>query len=348
MTADEVFTALNASNGAARWKVDLATMGGLVTSVAVEQNVVYLVTDQGVISALNAENGALRWCDLAGGQLVSANVPAAPQLVADQERIYVEGGSQGGGSRQVLAFRASDGQQQWQAQAEAGILWLAVAEGQVYVSSEGAAGDLLSAFNASSGKEAWHFQTGNGVFSQPAAANGLVYVTEGNPNFPSFLYALDASTGAQRWHAQEQASDGLSAPHIVSGAVYVLNNQGAYAYDASMGGQRWHHNAPGMANLGPVVDASGFYFASADGSTGQATIYALNLGDGSQRWQAQPVLPALAAGASLAPASSGTGLTVFAAANGVVYLTSYTSTGALNATSGKQVWSASGAALALG
>ncbi|HEY7355429.1 MAG TPA: hypothetical protein VH590_03150, partial [Ktedonobacterales bacterium] len=103
-----------------------------------------------------------------------------------------------------------------------------------------------------------------------------------------------------------------------------------------------------LANLGPVVDASGFYFGSVNGTTGQVTIYALNLSNGAQRWQTAPALEALAAQMSLAPASSGTGLTVFAALNGRVYLTSSAAVGALDASDGKKLWSAAGAALAIG
>src|SRR6185437_10878774 len=126
-----------------------------------EQNVVYDVSEDGVVSALNASNGALRWCDLEGGEVISPTAQGAPLLAVDQEGVYI-----GGLNGTLLALQASDGQQQWQAQVASSILALAVADGQVYVSSEGATGDTLTAFNASTGKKVWDFQTGNGVFTQ--------------------------------------------------------------------------------------------------------------------------------------------------------------------------------------
>jgi outer membrane protein assembly factor BamB len=345
-TSNGAFLALNASDGSVRWKAESAVVGGSVASVAVAQNVVYIVTGQGAISALNAFDGALRWCSRAGEHLLSPTRQGF-SLAVDQGSVYL-----GGENGTLLALSASDGGQLWQARAEGGILSLAVADGQVYVSSEGVSGDTvletLSAFNVSDGTEHWHFQPGNGVFTQPAVANGMVYVAEENPNFPGFLYALQAGDGSEVWHLQEQAGIGFSAPVVLNGVVYTVDSQGAYAFDTSTGAKRWSVQHGSLANLGPVVDTSGFYFGSVDGNTGQVTIYALNLSDGSRRWQAAPTLASLAANVSLAPASSSTGLTVFAALNGVVYLTSYASSGALNASDGQKLWSAAGKALAVG
>ncbi len=311
--------------------------------MTVAQNVVYAAAEDGEIFALNASNGGLRWCSQAGTGLLSPTFHGALPLAVSPGTVYL-----GGPSGMLLALSASDGKQQWQAQAEGGILALAVAAGQVYVSSEGMTDDTLSAFDASTGKEVWHVQTGNGMFSQPAVANGVVYVKEGNPNFPSFLYALRASDGKQQWQMQFQDGGALSAPVVVNGVIYAVDTQGAYAFDASTGAQRWSAQHQGIANMGPVADTSGLYFASANGNTGQITIVALNLSDGSPRWQEQPTIAALAPGGTLVHASSGTGLTVFAAANGMVYVTSLTASGALNASNGKELWSAAGTALALG
>ena len=74
-TSDDVFEALNASDGSVRWKADIAAVGGLVSSLAVEQNVVYIVTGQGAISALNAADGALRWCVMVDRDLTMPGVP---------------------------------------------------------------------------------------------------------------------------------------------------------------------------------------------------------------------------------------------------------------------------------
>jgi outer membrane protein assembly factor BamB len=187
-TSDNALAALNASDGSQRWKEQAAAGDDVVTSVAVENNVVYVATQAGAISALNASNGALRWC-----------VPAWQSVLAvDQDAIYVGGGNSG----KIAALNVGDGTQRWQAQAEGGVLSLAVADGQLYVSSEGAtSGDTCSAFSTSDGKEHWHFQTGNGVFTLPAVANGVAYVAEVPlGNSAGFLYALNASDGSQRWH----------------------------------------------------------------------------------------------------------------------------------------------------
>ncbi len=349
--SDGVLTALNASDGSIRWKEDNAVAGISLAAVAVEQNVVYQLTVDGRLLALNASDGTLRWCDAEGQALLSSIGHGQLYLAVDQDAVYLGGSNND--LNALVALNVSDGKQLWQEQAADDLLTLVAADGQVYVSSEevssaGAVSDTLTALNATTGKAVWHFQTGNGIFTQPAVANGVAYVAEGNPNFPSFLYALNASNGSQRWHVQGQASGEFGAPRVLNGVVYVAGSQGVYAFDASTGAQRWKVSPQALTTMGPVVDAGGCYFASVNGNTGQTTIYALNLSNGSQRWQSQPTIAALASGVPLAPASSSTGLTVFAAANGLVYVTTYTSIGALNASDGKQAWSAAGAALAVG
>jgi PQQ-like domain len=97
--------ALNASNGRQRWRAPVKFPGDYQVSVAVEQNVVYVVVMQmlgGYVEALNASDGKLRWCTPA---LSPSDEEAAPQLAIDAGVVYVGDGLYGF----ITAFHASDG-----------------------------------------------------------------------------------------------------------------------------------------------------------------------------------------------------------------------------------------------
>jgi PKD repeat protein len=104
----------------------------------------------------------------------------------------------------------------------------AVANGLVYVGYDGG----IYAINATNpmGGGGWTFhQFGNWVRSSPAVANGIVYFEDTQGRF----YALDATTGAQKWsqtlgyYSSSWASLFIhSSPAVANGVVYVGSLQG--------------------------------------------------------------------------------------------------------------------------
>merc|ERR1712185_495678 len=121
------------------------------------------------------------------------------------------------------ALSANDGELTWRSER---IGWVSsspvVNDGLVYVGSHDGYG---FAFNADNGSLIWKFQTISlYVKSNPIVSNGIVYIgsnDEGGPGptrpVGSWMYALDAKTGALKW--KYQANDYLGRAAAVSDGV---------------------------------------------------------------------------------------------------------------------------------
>jgi outer membrane protein assembly factor BamB len=64
------------------------------------------------------------------------------------------------------------------------------------------------------------------MYSSPAVANGVVYIS---PAYDNNLYALNAKTGAKLWRHTTGGAVG-SSPAVANGVVYVGTNGGMYAF----------------------------------------------------------------------------------------------------------------------
>ena len=105
---------------------------------------------------------------------------------------------------------------------------------------------ILSPANASSMGLLWSFQTGAGLSASPTVAGGTVYVG----SWDGYEYALDATTGAQKWRTSlgitsvascVPPSAGVSSTATVqNGVVYVGGGDSYwYALDANTGAVLW-------------------------------------------------------------------------------------------------------------
>ena len=130
---------------------------------------------------------------------------------------------------------------------------------------------------------------------------------------------------------------------VVTDLVYVTDTQGVYAFNASDGSPAWQTQHGSMANFGPAVANGDVYIG--DESSPPGTVFAFSASNGKQQWQTQLTLQALL---SQTPASSSTGIRFLDAAGGVVYVSHDNVTVALDGSSGKKLWSATGAAQLLG
>jgi outer membrane protein assembly factor BamB len=155
----------------------------------------------------------------------------------------------------------------------------------------GTSAGLLIALDARSGAERWRFQADHafstGSFNgSAAAADGLVFVCD-----ISTVYAVDASTGVERWRAPVPTKG--SRPAVVDGVVYVGTIGGAVGFAEATGKAVWQWAGPqGIAmTAGPVVDGVAYLSSRGDGR-----LYAVNLSDGSERWNVATI--AVAVGSS--------------------------------------------------
>jgi glucose dehydrogenase len=185
----------------------------------------FVAATSGNLVALNARSGATRWSFRAGG-MYGVPAPAGGLIYIAPQDGY------------VYALDAASGKQVWQFKRDEPVDgYPAVAGGIVYVPSDQG---TLYALGASDGAQRWAFNAPDPkdhMYAAPAVAGGLVYVGTGGTT--DLFYALDAATGAERWHAHAAGGfDGV--PAVADGVVYVgANDDALHAYRASDGTSLW-------------------------------------------------------------------------------------------------------------
>jgi outer membrane protein assembly factor BamB len=197
---NDVFSALQANNGAVRWKYD---MGNDVSSiVAVVDGLVYFTSSNTLtLYTLRASDGTRLWqhtidVDHFPSTILAANGIA--YVAAEYERI--------------TALRESDGSQLWQDDASSAPpstpLSMSLGNGLVYASA-----DQTTALRASDGAVLWHF-AGRGP---SVVGHDVVYVSASNQ---SQLVALRASDGSQLWHWPLPSSEPYTLT-LAQGMIYA-------------------------------------------------------------------------------------------------------------------------------
>ncbi|HUQ83154.1 MAG TPA: PQQ-binding-like beta-propeller repeat protein, partial [Gemmatimonadaceae bacterium] len=157
------------------------------------------------------------------------------------------------------------------------------------------------AVDAATGKQRWKFATGplkgwawghesGDVYtSSPAFVGGVVYFGAGDGR----VYAVDATSGKEKWHAQTEGRVRAS-PAIDGSHVYIGSADGrVYAFDRTTGAQKWRFETEGVnlfsGNFGydrrtvqssPAVVNGTVYEGARDG-----WIYAIDAATGNERWR---------------------------------------------------------------
>lgn len=206
----------------------------------------------------------------------------------------------------IYAVNRADGSQRWKFDTRGPVNSSpAVRNGVVYAAS---LDGKFYAIDAATGEERWSFTTEGerrftapgihgaiprtemmadpfDVFlSSPAFSNGMVYFGSGD----TYVYALDAATGAPRW--KFKTGDVVHAsPAISNGVLYIGSwDRNMYALDAATGKELWRfqtgndttiYNQIGIASSAAVADGIVF-FGCRDGH-----FYAVDAKTGAQRWK---------------------------------------------------------------
>ncbi|MGA2385177.1 MAG: PQQ-binding-like beta-propeller repeat protein [Candidatus Bathyarchaeia archaeon] len=279
--------------------------GGVESSPAVVNGVVYVGSNWGDFCAFNASTGHKIWDYVRGGGGFSS--PAVANGV-----VYV-----GSTDDNVYALNASTGSFIWSYPTGDEVMSSpAVSNGVVYV---GSWDDNVYALNATTGGEIWSYTTGDRVYSSPAVVSGVVYVGSDDGN----LYALNATTGNIIWsHFNDDTVDWVaSSPVVSNGVVYTASYFHGYVYalNASTGNEIWSCTLDGGVFSSPAVVGDVLYVGGSYGN-----VYALNASTGGQIWS-------FFAGNSVWSSP--------AVADGIVYIGSENSNVyALNASTGSPIW----------
>jgi outer membrane protein assembly factor BamB len=196
-----------------------------------------------------------------------------------------------------------------------------VSNGLVYAFS-----DDIYALDAHSGQVRWTDSLNGAMLDAPLLANGLLYVLSDDlQNEQSTLYTLDAASGREQWSHNQQLLSG--APTIANGIVYLHSDDGIlYALDALSGHQLWRAQVGADFSFGPPVVANNMvYVTSENQAQTESMVVALDAASGRQEW--------VSAGMT-------TSIVQLTAANGLVYFAAEKQVWALDAFSGKTMWSA--------
>ncbi|MBA2286105.1 MAG: PQQ-binding-like beta-propeller repeat protein, partial [Ktedonobacteraceae bacterium] len=244
---------------------------------------VYIGSAGGTLYKVDAASGTLLWSTVIGGR----SIPSAPAVA--NGNVYV--GSLRG---DLVALHADTGAVTWRYRTGGAILASpVVVKGVVYV---GSSDGYLYAIDAKSGSLHWHHRAGPAndamtVFG-PGVANGLVIAASSDEVAKSYVFAVNASTGAEVWRvsiAHQLPSD----VKIVNGTVYLaatalsvaggptITDSYIYAFNAKDGSKLWRSSKIGAQILvAPTVANGHVYTGAQDG-----TMVAFDAKTGAQTWR---------------------------------------------------------------
>jgi len=219
--------AWNVTNGDQIWNCTTITIngvsGGVGSSPAVVNDVVYVGSDNHNIYALKASNGERIWNYTAEDSILCA--PSVVNGVVYFTDTY-----------NVYALNATVGSRFWSYPTVPAYVYEsspAVANGMVYVgtvrgvnsaTSEYVGSASVYCLDAANGAKIWNFSTGtDDIASSPAVVDGVVYVLSSYGN----LYALNAVNGEKLWSYQTVPGNFVdSSPAVVNSVVYFGSGDG--------------------------------------------------------------------------------------------------------------------------
>lgn len=265
--------ALDALDGGERWRLHTDAW---VYSLQADRGTVVTGTRGGGVQAWEASNGAKLW-EIGGAQTDFETVEGGPAVHGDTVYVWRDA--------RLQALDARTGTERWSypigdaASCAHVPLRLAPAEdGCVYV----AAGTRVLSVDIASGHVRWHFEAPAVFVSPPAFAPGPA-VTGGGVYLADHLgtvYALDATTGQDRWRIATEPRQSTEPVLVAAGHVHVGSGSALYTLDAVTGTPKWRFAAGGELIGTPVVADGRVHFGSAD-----HVLYTLDASGGQLRWK---------------------------------------------------------------
>ncbi|MEU1891700.1 PQQ-binding-like beta-propeller repeat protein [Streptomyces pristinaespiralis] len=265
--------ALDAATGHERWRLQTDAW---VYSLKVDRGTVLTGTRGGGVQAWEASNGEKLW-EITGAQNDFETPEAGPAIFGDTVYVWKDA--------RLRALEARTGEERWSYPigdaASCGNVPVRVQpapDGYVYVS----AGTRVLAVDITSGLVRWHFEAPAVFLSPPAFAPGPA-VTGGGVYLADYLgtvYALDATTGKDRWRIATESRQSSEPVLVAAGNVHVGSGSALYTLDAVTGTPMWRFAAGGEVVGTPVVADGRVHFGSAD-----HVLYTLDASGGQLRWK---------------------------------------------------------------
>jgi Ca-activated chloride channel family protein len=205
---------------------------------------------------------------------------ATPAVVGDM--VFVGGGF---GSYEFYAFDAATGKARWAIKvSDDGPTAAVVADDRVVFNTESC---TLFVVDAHSGKQLWSRWLGDPLMSQPAIADGTIYMAYPGSDGKHHLIALGLDDGKPRFD-RAIAGDIITAPVVDGDSVYLSTFDGTvYRYDRRSGKLAWSSrmnatSAPFIVK-GQVHVAQGINVAGKHGHAGKEEAFRTLEANGSLR-----------------------------------------------------------------
>ncbi|WP_231630795.1 outer membrane protein assembly factor BamB family protein, partial [Streptomyces clavuligerus] len=265
--------ALDAAGGHERWRVQADAW---VYSLKARRGTVVTGTRGGGVQGWEASNGEKLW-EITGAQTDFETPESGPVIHGDTVYIWKDA--------RLRALEARTGMERWSYPvgdaASCGgvpVRVCAAPDGHVYV----VAGTRVLAVDIDAGMVRWHFEAPAVFLSAPAFAPGPA-VTGGGVYLADYLgtvYALDATTGKDRWRIATESRQSIEPVLVTGGNVHVGSGSAVYTLDAVTGTPMWRFAAGGEVMGSPVVADGRVHFGSAD-----HVLYTLDAAGGQLRWK---------------------------------------------------------------
>ncbi|MFE8031223.1 PQQ-binding-like beta-propeller repeat protein, partial [Streptomyces sp. NPDC057409] len=265
--------ALDALDGSERWRLHTDAW---VYSLQVDRGTVVTGTRGGGVQGWEASNGAKLW-EITGAQTDFETPEGGPFVHGDTVYVWRDA--------RLQALDARTGVERWSypigdaaSCAQVPVRVAPAEDGCVYIS----AGTRVLSVDIASGHVRWHFEAPAVFLSPPAFAPGPA-VTGGGVYLADHLgtvYALDATTGKDRWRIATEPRQSLEPVLVAAGNVHVGSGSALYTLDAVTGTPKWRFAAGGELIGTPVVADGRVHFGSAD-----HVLYTLDATGGQLRWK---------------------------------------------------------------
>ena len=235
--------ALDLATGARKWRTatPMQVRGGPAlagTTVAVAQI-------DGTVLGLDADTGEIKWHNELGIGIIPGAAAIFAPPAADAGDILV------GNQRRLAAISGAEGAMVWsvdpvpQGQDSEALSAIAIRDGAAFGVFNRALGGV-SAWDRATGAELWRFGGGltTAINASPVVADGLVYIVNGMDD----VFALDATTGAQRWQIRldptgfDWGNATVGTPAIAKHVLVVPTlYKDLVALDATSGMELWRY-----------------------------------------------------------------------------------------------------------
>jgi outer membrane protein assembly factor BamB len=265
------------------------------SSYAVNDNILYAVTSNGMIYALDTNDGQLQWKKPLGEKptipvvhkdlilvgysegiaivdrygsikrIPTENEVVSSPIVANDMIIF------GDNIGNVYSHSLENRKEKWTIDFSEEIYIASGYDKNLYIAS----GNNCYAVNLNDRKIAWQFKSSGMITSAPVLKNGRVYLASWDNN----VYSLNAKNGELIWYYE--TGWGIDTSPILSGdTIYIgCNDNNLYALNAKNGTYKWMFTCKAGIHSSPVVYGDFIFFGSDDGR-----FYAVNKTNGDGEW----------------------------------------------------------------